>query len=455
MQKKMKAGTYNDEQIVKAFGTLRQKESFKKNKRLLQPNRETLLKNASRCCNITYNKETKEWIIKEVYKYQIPKSFSKMNNSLYVYICPLLLEYALENKEGTFTLVEWVEQIHMVNKNYIFIKNHLGNVSEQLNIEYYSLFEFYYRVQDGIINYLSKAMKYLQESGIIEFEKVCCDKSDEELTDKEKELIKVIETYLDLHFNISEKSERYFSNKSTQWKKLRNKMLKDNNISEIKEKYKLTVLNKQGIKNLLDNFEHLKHDERINNLKKSFMALIIDNAAKRNDNDTYINNYKYLAELSILQKQKDLSEIINITNHPFINTDNQGCYSITYKETGQVYIGESVDALNRIKTHINELETNTHHCKRLQELFNQTHNIQSFEFKVLTSVNKDSNLKLTLLYLEAAYYLKYKAQGKDLLNTLDPYQELLSGSAYYGRYTKEQTDKVLKMIQEDRYNILN
>lgn len=47
-----------------------------------------------------------------------------------------------------------------------------------------------------------------------------------------------------------------------------------------------------------------------------------------------------------------------------------GIYKIVCNATQGVYIGQSIDVDNRLKTHLNELKNNNHCNKELQEDFN-------------------------------------------------------------------------------------
>ncbi len=64
-----------------------------------------------------------------------------------------------------------------------------------------------------------------------------------------------------------------------------------------------------------------------------------------------------------------------------------GIYGIFHKETGQYYIGSSVDIFSRWQNHYTLLITGKHHSPELQELFNQS-TINDFEFIVLKYISR-------------------------------------------------------------------
>ena len=61
--------------------------------------------------------------------------------------------------------------------------------------------------------------------------------------------------------------------------------------------------------------------------------------------------------------------------------------------------------------------------------------------------------KHNTLYLECAYFLKYKKEKKTLYNTVNPYVALKEKSVSLENYTVN-CKKVLELLLEDKQNIL-
>lgn len=134
-----------------------------------------------------------------------------------------------------------------------------------------------------------------------------------------------------------------------------------------------------------------------------------------------------------------------------------GCYEIKNLNNGEVYIGETLDFFTRMNNHISDLYANKHHCKLLQDSFNEYHDFSHFKFKPLYLYEikgKDREIeKHNTLYLECAYYLKYMHNKKKLYNTTNPYIALKENSVSLDNYTID-CDKVLALLLEDKQNIL-
>ena len=110
-----------------------------------------------------------------------------------------------------------------------------------------------------------------------------------------------------------------------------------------------------------------------------------------------------------------------------------------------------------MNTHISDLYANRHHCKALQDAFNECHDISHFKFTPLCLYeikSKDREMeKHNTLYLECAYFLKYKKEKKTLYNTVNPYVALKENSVSLENYTVD-CKKVLELLLKDKKNIL-
>ena len=136
-----------------------------------------------------------------------------------------------------------------------------------------------------------------------------------------------------------------------------------------------------------------------------------------------------------------------------------GCYRIVNKETGEIYVGETVDMFTRFSQHISMLYNGTHHCIALQEAFNKNKDIDRFSFQPIfffeTSYYKGRvETKTRTLYLEAVYYLIYRYKKLSLYNTINPFLELKNNEKkIFDNYEVVYKD-VLQMIYDDPDKIL-
>lgn len=147
-----------------------------------------------------------------------------------------------------------------------------------------------------------------------------------------------------------------------------------------------------------------------------------------------------------------------IYNSNNLNVTYSGSYCIENKNTHAVYIGESINIFSRFTKHISDLYKGIHHCEKLQNDFNESHDIGNFIFKPLflvPIVSKDKKVeKEETLYLEAAFYLKYRSNKIEIYNTINPYIALKNGHAKYIDGIDIDSKNVLRKLYLDEYKIL-
>ena len=152
-----------------------------------------------------------------------------------------------------------------------------------------------------------------------------------------------------------------------------------------------------------------------------------------------------------------IHSIFTIANNRLNKVTYVGCYEIRNNKTNKVYIGESINLFGRFTEHISELYENKHHCKKLQEAFNETRTISDFVITPLfmfpiSSIDKNE-LKQESLYLESAFYIIAKSNNEELYNTKNPYLALKNNTVYLNGYEID-CRKVLNLIANDKYGVL-
>lgn len=175
--------------------------------------------------------------------------------------------------------------------------------------------------------------------------------------------------------------------------------------------------------------------------------------------ENYESIQSYLSDKTDSTIASKIFMIFNFFKHNNMKITYSGAYAIENKETHAIYIGESIDIFSRFTKHVDDLYNNRHHCEKLQNAFNETHCITNFNFYplyLLPIVSKDKKTeKEETLYLEAAFYLKYKSEKRELYNTVNPYVSLKNGNAKYNNSENIDAKDVLKKIYLDKNKILS
>lgn len=79
--------------------------------------------------------------------------------------------------------------------------------------------------------------------------------------------------------------------------------------------------------------------------------------------------------------------------------ENIGIYQIVNKINGKSYIGSSINLKYRKYSHFRELKHGIHHSLTLQRAYNK-YGKDNFEYKILTTCNKEECIKLEQEYLD-------------------------------------------------------
>ena len=193
-----------------------------------------------------------------------------------------------------------------------------------------------------------------------------------------------------------------------------------------------------------------------------FNKLLVESGLNRDDLCAYAENnkeeiIKYLSDKDCSINTKLIS-IFALFRNTLGKVTYAGCYEIVNKKTNEVYIGESIDLFRRFTKHTSDLYENKHHCVKLQEAFNLVRTMDEFvirPIKVNPIVCADKmKVKEETLYMESAYYLMYKKEGRILYNTVNPYEALKNDNVSIGN-NKVNCKNVLTILYQDKCNILD
>lgn len=193
-----------------------------------------------------------------------------------------------------------------------------------------------------------------------------------------------------------------------------------------------------------------------------FNKLLVESGLNRDDLCAYAENnkeeiIKYLSDKDCSINTKLIS-VFALFRNTLGKVTYAGCYEIVNKKTNEVYIGESIDLFRRFTKHTSDLYENKHHCVKLQEAFNLVRTMDDFTIKPI-KVNPivcadKMKVKEETLYIESAYYLMYRKEGRILYNTVHPYEALKNDNVSVGN-NKVNCKNVLTILYQDKYNILD
>jgi len=117
-----------------------------------------------------------------------------------------------------------------------------------------------------------------------------------------------------------------------------------------------------------------------------------------------------------------------------------GIYMITNLQTKEVYIGSSVNCLNRICDHKKELRKNKHHSRILQASFNE-YGESNFSFEI---IEQHENVDKSFLYERENFYLN---ENRDNLLNTAPRAESIKGVKRTDEHKKLSSERAKKTFK--------
>jgi hypothetical protein len=344
---KIRIGIISEKQFVNTFATTKQKKKYYEDNAFTGSNKNTLLKDASRYCDIE-DIGNKQYRISDIHKYPIPKSMSKMKNGLYQYMIPLILSKLVDghdkNNKITLTSSKWARQIKMINSNYNAVKYHKTATSDYFQYEKNDINDFFDKADDAIVRQLEQSLKYLTDAGVIFWEKVFMvykEKIDEKIvnvsedhdiiisrtqdihkmTDKEKSFYAECIKIADAESGAEDNQSRYFGEHARKYNEVLARELKKQNIAFVYQSYEVNYINLDKCKNLLGLFEDINNDDFIDKFNAEFQNMLMGNAETRyikrlkDYSADYIHTFKNLSDMTINNKSESVWGRLNLSKN--------------------------------------------------------------------------------------------------------------------------------------------
>ena len=367
---KLQEGKISTKELINIFGTDKQKENYIKNKKLNSGNKSSILKKASKFCDIE-DLGQGNFMIHKVFNLNMDDELLfPLFKGLSQYITPLILNRLLneqdENYKITLSFISWAQRFQMINGNYNLIRYHQEKSSKYLKIDEDTMFDYFNKMDDCIKYYLEKILKILSnKSGLdlIEFDSVTkvrkiirnqmfkgvkikfkCNFIDEEISDEDRKFVIDCENKAKEEVGITDNREKYYGGKAKLYKNKLSELLIKKDILFTYQAYNIFCKNKKEVEKVLSKFDSVldyKDEKFIETFNNIFIEYIKDKANKASKRekekynklledcnidpnklnyskqfrlvDAYINDFKVLSELTVPYNARDLSNEINIT----------------------------------------------------------------------------------------------------------------------------------------------
>ena len=349
---KIKTGKITEQELVGLFGSDSQKKSYEENGRFIGSYKSAIFKKINKYCKIEEREKEngrKIYEIMDVYKYPLPNSLPKMQKSLYKYICPLILNYLIDNKYNKdrridITVGKWSREISMVNRNYNLVKYNKEETAKETQYPIELIYEFIEKTDDMLDHYITTALDYLKSAGLIiwresyrmnvevsDTDNVMIDENgkvslplhieNKSATEEDMKYYSQCIHIADKEANINNYTERYYSKKSKRFNEVLKRELYKRKIKCIYKTYEAYYIDPEKCEYILHQFQQTNKKKLIKEFNNEFTGMILENASKRfnkfprkylycNGEDDYILRQEGMCEMTIANETEYLGDRI-------------------------------------------------------------------------------------------------------------------------------------------------
>ncbi len=312
MTQKIKTGKITEKELVELFGSDAQKKSYEENGRFISKYKTSLFNKINKYCNIEEREKENgrhTYEITKVYKYPLPNSFTKMQKSLYKYICPLILNYLIsheynKDRKIDITVGKWSREINMVNKNYNLVKYNKEDTAKMTQYPIKLIYEFIDKTDDMLDHYITTALDYLKSAGLIiwreayrlnievsDTENVIIDENgnvslplrieNRPASEEEMKYYAKCVKIADEAANINNYTERYYSKKTKRFNEVLKRELYKRKIKCVYKTYEAYYIDPDKCEYIMNQFPQTDRKKLIKDFNEEFTNMIIENASKR------------------------------------------------------------------------------------------------------------------------------------------------------------------------------
>lgn len=350
-------------EIIEKYATPTIKDSYKKTGKLATKNKQSVLQSFARYCEYK-ELSNNRYRITRVFKTPVPTTFTKLNDGLYKYLAPIVLNKLLTEHDETnkivMPLMDYARHIEMINDNYKPMKYNQEATSEYLGVNNDVIREYFDKMDDNIKYYIQRCLDYLQSADVLKWYKVPmvrkkkketiiqsngnimirCYYEDLRATPEEVNHFNTVFEDLRKEMNIKSKSECFYGSKALKFCKSLSEKLNELDIQYFYDGYEIYYTSLERCENLLQTFENYNNTDLLTQqFNETFISSIVGNAEQRQlkelkkelsesfkKDSNYIANFKILSETTInqdvpkvkLKKQQDQEkEMLNKFENDF------------------------------------------------------------------------------------------------------------------------------------------
>lgn len=331
----VKKGIYTEKTLVKKVCTEAQIASYNKKDKFVSGKYQSMFLDAlSRYCEYEYDKDTKKYRVTEVYDNPKTMAQSRLHKGIYQYLAPLILNEMInhhdENHKARLTVFDLAAKIAMVNDNYNYVKFNQEDAGDELDIPLYLMNEYFNKADHQIDEFMRRCIRYLASENCVlanevhviqTAEKSVEIKKDNILVTKKKDTHTASDDEMELYTRLLERASRisgaytnydqWYGRNSKKFKRALKRLLDENGIDYVCRGFEMWYIDLEKCKNMLDEYSDISLEERTKMLGDVFKLIIDENAEKRANgrsliDNRYVEHFKSLSALTVQQDAPDV-----------------------------------------------------------------------------------------------------------------------------------------------------
>ena len=355
--------TYSETELVDMICTKKQAESYRqKGKFCGGKQRSMFLDKLSTYCEYEYDQKNKAYSVVDVRAVPLTMAQARLHKGIYQYLAPLILNEMInnhdENHKARLTVFDLAKIIEMVNDNYASVKYNMEEVSTELDIPFYTLYDYFNRTDLQIDEYLRRCIKYLHSENCVianevhviqTFEKKYEEKDGNISLTKVKNVHTASDDEMEFYSRLVEQAsakakaftnyEQWYGSNSAKFKDTLKSLLDSNGIDYVCRAFEMWYVDLEKCKRMLD--EYIKQSSLSDSTKmlgQVFKLIIDENAENRKDKKTafdinYVEHFKSLSSLTILQGAEDVRKKLKTwKSRPEKMLDRSNSMTVEYRE---------------------------------------------------------------------------------------------------------------------------
>ena len=332
----LKKQMYHEYELVKKLCTEAQIKSYEKNYKFSGgKQRSIFLDKLSAYCEYEHDRQNRTYTITELYDIPMTMAQARLHKGIYQFLAPLILNEMLnnhdENNKARMTIFDLARQVALINPNYDYVKFNMELSSDELDIPYLDINEFFKRADVKIDEYLRRCLKYLRSENCVLVNEVHVIQTFEEKVDisdgvavitKVKDLHTASDDEMNLYSRLVEEAsnisgahtnqEQWYGKNAQKFKRVLEESLRNNGIDYVCRAFEMWYVDLNKCEKMLAEYtQEFSIEEHADMLGKVFKLMIDENAenrlGKKSYFDTdYVEHFKTLSSLTILPDAEDL-----------------------------------------------------------------------------------------------------------------------------------------------------